>query len=107
MITEGQVRKAIEFHGRIAPQLGKAKEDAVYCERYVKRVVALEKKKFSDKPANVQEREAYASDAYHKALIEEAKAIGRLEEIRAAKDHAQLIIEVWRTLEANHRAAVH
>ncbi|MGO9171979.1 MAG: hypothetical protein ACLP7P_08455 [Rhodomicrobium sp.] len=107
MITEGQVRKAIEFHGRVAADLGKAKENAIYCERYVKRVVALERKKHADKPANIQEREAYASDAFHKALIEEAKAAGELEKIRAAREHAQLTIEVWRTLEANHRAAIH
>lgn len=107
MISEAQVKRAHDFHGRSAADLGRAKENAVYHERYTKRVLALEKKKLADKPANVQEREAYASDAYLKALIEEAKAAGELEKIKAAREHADLTIRLWQTLEANHRAALH
>ena len=105
MISEGEMRRALNFLQESAAEVGKLRENAIYTERQTKRILAFGKQAHSDKPANVQEREAYAADAYHKAIMAEAKALGQWEYIKARRDHAATLIEVWRTLEANHRAA--
>lgn len=107
MIEARDVKRALEFHGRNARTLGNARERLVLAERRIKRVTALVKRAYSDKPAHVQEREAFASDEYEAASVEESKAAGDYEYQRAAMDNAKLTIEIWRTLEANHRAAAH
>ncbi len=59
--------------------------------------------KVSDLPITAQEREAYASEAYAAAMEEEARAAAALDEVKAARAHARLTVDIWRRLEASHR----
>ncbi len=100
-VTDRELMLAIEFDGRSASELRTRTERALIAEGNLKRVKAQMMKTFSGLPITAQEREAYASEA--SAMEEEAKAAAALEEIKAARAHARLTIDVWRTLEASHR----
>jgi hypothetical protein len=102
-ITDRQLMQAIDFDGRSAAELRACMERASIAEGNLKRVKALEMKKVSDLAVTAQEREAYASEAYALAMEEEARAAAALEEVKAARAHARLTIDIWRTLEASHR----
>ena len=73
-VTERQLVQAVEFDGR-------SSADIWAC----------------------MEREGYASETCAAPMVEEAKAAAALEEIKAARAHARLTIDIWRTLEASHR----
>jgi hypothetical protein len=103
MISDMQLMSAIDFDGRSAAELRLCIERALAAEGNVKHVKAIEMKKVSTLPIAAQEREAFASDAYVAAMVEEAKASAALEELKAARSHARLTIDIWRSLEASHR----
>jgi hypothetical protein len=104
MIPDHQLLSAIEFDATSAIELRNCVERALVAEGNLKRVKALEMRKYDHLPLSAQEREAYASEAYEAAMIEEAKATAALEQLKAARSHARLTIEIWRTLENSHRA---
>ncbi len=104
MISDRQLLSSIEFDGKSAAELRVRMEHALVAEGNLKRAKALEMKKFDQLPIAAQEREAYASEAYAVAVIEQARAAAALEELKAARAHARLTIEIWRTLETSHRA---
>lgn len=102
-VTDRQLMQAIDFDGESVGALRACTERALLAEGRLKRVKAQVMKSFADLAVTAQEREAYASDTYAAALEEEAKAAAALEEIKAARAHARLTIDIWRTLEASHR----
>lgn len=102
-MTDRELMLAIEFDGRSASELRACVERALIAEGNLKRVKAQMMKTCSGLPVTAQEREAYASEAYAVAMEEAAKAAAALEEIKAARAHARLTIDVWRTLEASYR----
>ena len=95
--------QAVDFDGRSAAELRSRIERALIANGNVKRVKAIEMKNFSDLPIAAQEREAYASEAYAAAMEAEAKAEAALDEIKAARAHVRLTIDIWRALGASHR----
>ena len=103
MVTGGHLMQAVDFDGRSAGELRSRIERALIANANVKRVKAIEMKNFSDLAIAAQEREAYASEAYAAAMEVEAKAEAALKEIKAARTHARLTIDIWRILEASHR----
>jgi hypothetical protein len=103
MVTDNELMRAVDFDGRSAAALRACMERARIAEGNLKRVKAQVMKAFSELPVTAQEREAYASESYATALEEEAKAAAALEEIKAARAHARLTIDIWRALEASHR----
>lgn len=104
MLSDEQVERALDWLRDSANDLGKAKEKAVLTERMVKHIKALEMKRHSDLGVAAQEREAFASKAYVDAVIEEAKAAGGYETMRALREAASAKIESWRSQSANFRA---
>lgn len=104
VISDKQLMRAIEFDGTSAAALGACIQRAALAEGQLKRVKALEMKKVDHLPLAAQEREAYASGAYEAAMIEDAQATAALEELKAARAHARLTVEIWRTFESSHRA---
>jgi hypothetical protein len=104
MISDTQLLSAIEFDGASAGELRTCIERALIAEGNLKRVKAMEMRKHDHLPLGAQEREAYASEAYEAAMIEEARAAAALEYIKAARAHARLTIEIWRSMESLHRA---
>lgn len=104
LVSDADVEKALDWLRDNAPEIGTAKANAVRAERMTKHVKALEMKKHNALAVSAQEREAYASDAYVKALDEEAMAAGEYEKMRGLREAAALKIETWRSASANYRA---
>ena len=105
MITVDQVEKAQQYLIDSAAEIGRAVENAIRSERMLKHIKALEMKKRNENALGAQEREAYASDAYKVALLEEAVSAGELAKVRALRDAAESVIRVWQSENANMRAA--
>lgn len=62
-------------------------------------------KRHNDKALGAQEREAYASEAYLKALNEDAGYTARLISLMAEIDAAKITVDIWRTEKATERAS--
>lgn len=105
MITVEQVEKAQQYLIDSAAEIGRAVENAIRSERMLKHIKALEMKKRNESALGAQEREAYASDAYKEALLEEAVSAGELAKVRALRDAAESVIRIWQSENANMRAA--
>jgi hypothetical protein len=105
MITVEQVEKAQQYLIDSAAEIGRAVENAIRSERMLKHIKALEMKKRNENALGAQEREAYASDAYKTALLEEAVSAGELAKVRALRDAAESVIRIWQSENANMRAA--
>jgi len=105
MITLDQVERAQQYLIDSAKEIGEAVERAIKSERMLKHIKAIEMKKRNEQALGAQEREAYASDNYREALMEEAVAAGKLAELRALRDAAESVIRVWQSENANQRAA--
>lgn len=104
MITNEQAEQAAEFLLRKAGELGRAKAEAIKCERMLKVTLATEKKRHHDQPANVQEREALISSKYQAAIDAEFTANLAHETAKAVWAAVEMEIEVWRTQQATARA---
>jgi hypothetical protein len=105
MITIQQVEKAQQYLIDSAAEIGIAVENSIRAERMLKHIKALEMKKRNESALGAQEREAYASDAYKEALLEEAVSAGELAKVRALRDAAESVIRIWQSENANMRAA--
>jgi TfoX/Sxy family transcriptional regulator of competence genes len=103
MISDQEVMEAVRYDGQSALSMGAAVERAMLASAKLKRVKAQQMSRHPDLALSAQEREAYASKAYHLAAVEEAKAVAALEELKASRAHARLCIEIWKTVEASHR----
>lgn len=105
MITIEQVEKAREFLIDSAADFGRATERAIRAERMLKHIKALQMKMRNESALGAQEREAYASEAYKEALLEEAVACGELAKLKALREAADMTIRIWQSENANHRMA--
>jgi len=105
MITIDQVEKAQQYLIDSAAEIGRAVENAIRSERMLKHIKALEMKKRNEQALGAQEREAYASEIYKEALLEEAVSAGELAKVRALRDAAESVIRIWQSENANMRAA--
>lgn len=103
IVTNDSVERALSYLRDSAQDIGRAKEAMILAERMTKHVLALEMKKH-DGGVAAQEREARASAKYREAILEEAKAAGAYEYMRALRDAASARVEAWRSECANHRA---
>lgn len=104
-MTIQQVEKAQQYLIDSAAEIGKAVENAIRSERMLKHIKALEMKKRNEQALGAQEREAYASEIYKEALLEEAVSAGELAKVRALRDAAESVIRIWQSENANMRAA--
>ncbi len=105
IVNEPQVRAALEHMHDAPARLGSAKHRAIRAERMLKHTKALTMKLHNALPISAQEREAYASEAYLKALNEDAAAAAALAEIQAHVEAARMVVDIWRTEESSARAA--
>jgi hypothetical protein len=103
IVTEQEIEKALDWLRDNAAEMGEAKKRAVLANNMLRHIKALEMKKHGGSAA-AQEREAYASDAYHRALYEDAVAAGEYEKMKSLREAAALKIEAWRSEQANFRS---
>lgn len=106
IIIDDQVLRGALAAIQAAPRaLAKATHEARRAEGMLKHFKALEMKRHNEKSAAVQEREAYASEAYKQALEADARAAANLALQRAEFDAAKMVIELYRTQSATERAS--
>ena len=103
IVTDDELEKALSWLRDNANEIGEAKRRMVLANNMLRHIKALEMKKH-DGSAAAQEREAYASDAYKRALYEDAVAAGEYEKMKALREAAALKIETWRSEQANYRS---
>jgi hypothetical protein len=103
LISDRQFVAALKFDSSSIDELSACVARSLRAEGAVKRVKALEMQKVAHLPLAAQEREAFASDAWHEAMLEEAAAAAALEQVKAARAHARLTIEIWRSMEGSYR----
>jgi len=103
-IADLQVMAAVDFDRTSCATLASRVEASILADGQLKRVKAVEMRKHDQLPLAAQEREAHASKAYRDAVANYAKAMAALEDIKAARAHARLTIDIWKALEASHRS---
>lgn len=104
IVTETELEKALDFLRDNARALGEAKERVVKAGHMLKHIESLEFKKSEAKSAEAKKADARTSDAFVEAILEDAKAAGEYEMMRALREAAALKIESWRSEQATWRA---
>lgn len=104
IVADDTVSKALAYLADDPHPLALARKDVVDAENEAKRVFA---KAFMAADGSVASREATAtaSEVYVDAKATESDAILELERHKARVKAAEMIIEVWRSENANARAA--
>lgn len=87
-----------------AKRLKAVEASASSAEDMVKHVIAIQKGYSEEKTEAGREREAYASDAYVKAIAEKAQWIGELAELKALYKAADIKLRIYQTMRADARA---
>ena len=104
IVSDAELQKALDFLRDNAVQLGNARAEMVRAGHMLKVTKAIEMKRHNEMSAAKAEVEAYTSDAYKKALCEDAAATGEFEAMKALREAAAMKIEAWRSEQANYRA---
>lgn len=104
-MTFEEAEKAQQYLVDSAFPYGNARAEATLAENRLRRVKALAMKASGQNSVSAQEREAYASDAYEKALGELFETTRKVEEIKAAREAARVRVDLWRSYNANMRGA--
>lgn len=104
IVTDESIERALDWLRDNADEIGAAKHAAVKSEHMLRHHKAIAMKLSGEKNVSAQEREAYASEAYGKAIDTCADAAGHYEKLKALREAAALRIEVWRSSSANYRA---
>lgn len=105
MITQEEAEHSAQVLIDTAKPLGMATARAVKADRMLKHIKALEMKKRNESALGAQEREAYASEAYKEALLEDATAAGELAALKAYREGHEAKIRMHQTEQATLRAS--
>ena len=107
MITEEEIEKCLDFKRDMAVSIAQAMHDRVQIENFRKSKLAL---LFFEAPSHFKigekEQWAYAHKEYQEVIKGLAAAVQEHEKLRQLISAADAKIEVWRTIQANHRAGV-
>jgi beta-phosphoglucomutase-like phosphatase (HAD superfamily) len=104
LVSEADVERALDFLRDNARDIGEAKAAAVKAEHMLRHIKAVAMKISGEPSVSAQEREAYASDQYMKAIENAAEAAGVYEQMKALREAAAMKIESWRTQSSNYRS---
>lgn len=102
MIAEERAEAAVVYLRDTAAQCGQARGHLAYCEGNLRRIKALG---MLSEEGSLGDREAHAlaSPGYLAALEALQNATAGYETIRALREAADLLIQVWRTQQSNQR----
>lgn len=100
-----RAEKATAYLIESAADIAEAKADLVQAEHMLRVTKAIAMKQSDERSAAAQEREAYASPEYRKAIDAVRENTRAYEELRAKREAAKIRIEYWRSLNANQRSA--
>ena len=105
MIEQSRAIKAVEFLVDMAAEYGSARADAARAENMLRVTKLFVMKSSGENAISAQERDAYASAEYRKAVDEVFEATRDMEVLKARIEAAKAVIEVWRSLNAGQRSA--
>jgi len=88
-----------------AAEIAAAKGDMLRAENMLRVTKALAMRHSGENSAAAQEREAYASEQYQRAVDDLAEAAKDYEKLRSLREAAKMQIEYFRSVNANQRAA--
>jgi hypothetical protein len=103
LVPDSEVEEALDLLRDSADAIGDARADMIQASGMIKHVKALVMMANNELSGYAQEREAYASPEYIKALAEESKAAGRFETLKAKREAAAQTIGAWQTASKNYR----
>lgn len=103
-VRDEDVEEALDWLRDNSQEAAAAKAYRVYCEEFRKSQKSILMKESASKNVSAQERDAYAHPKYLEHLRELQKAVYQDELMRAKRARCELVIEAWRTQEANYRA---
>ena len=107
MITEEEIEKCLDFKRDMAPLVAQALHDRTQLDNFRKAKLSL---LFFEAPSHFKigekEQWAYAHKDYQEVITGLAAAVQEHERLRQLLSAADAKIEVWRTIQANHRAGV-
>lgn len=95
--------KARQYLVDSAYPYGDAQARKAKAEAMLRHVKALAMKASGENAVSAQEREAYASDQYMKAIEDLFEATKEAERIKASREAARHTIDYWRSVEASAR----
>ncbi len=95
--------RALDYLRDSAPEVGKARAEAIKAEKYLKHVEALLVKASTATSSEKRVAEARCDDRWLKAAYDEAEAVGRFETLKSTREAAAAKIEAWRSEQANYR----
>jgi hypothetical protein len=104
-IDQERAAGAVEYLINSAAEYGAARADAIRAEAMLRVTKSLAMKSSGEKSVTAQEREAYASEPYLKAVDDLFDAVKAAETLKAQRESANATIEFWRTRAANERGA--
>lgn len=104
MITEKRLEEALKFISETDEEQAKLSAGLEYLKDKAKREKALHiLSNNTDNSITLKEQRYYASDEYSKHIEEKSALAERVNVIDNKRAKEQLIIDVWRTLEASRR----
>jgi len=104
MITEKRLEEALKFISETDEEQAKYSSGLEYLKDKAKREKALHiVNNNSDSSVTLKEHRYYASDEYKRHIEEKAALAEKVNIIDNKRAKEQLIIDVWRTLEASRR----
>lgn len=104
IVSDDNISTALKYLAQDPHPVALARKDVLDCENACKAMFA---KLFLEGTGSVKERECYVEDAqvYQQLKAEEAEAIFELERHKARTRAADMLIETWRSEQANARIA--
>src|SRR5437899_9373703 len=105
MISDEALEKALDYLRDTAETSASARANRLYLEDYSRVLRATIMSEHLAEPVNAQERHAYADIRFRNHLEGLKQAIFEDERFRFLRDAASVKIEVWRSQQANERAA--
>lgn len=98
MIDEADAEKCVEWLIKNVTKAAQARAQREHLEAYTKVIKARLMAEFADKPATIQEREAYAHPDYEAHLEALREAIEIDEQYRWRKEAAATKVSVWQSI---------
>ena len=105
MVDADKLLEQIERMAKVAEQFAKAKSDRVHLEQYRKSLKAILMSESGAPHANAREQEAYSAQRYIDHLEALRQAVEVEERLKWKLDALKLLVEIWRSHQANTRFA--
>jgi hypothetical protein len=105
LISDDQADDALHSLLDNAREVALARGAVVRCEAMLKHVKAIYTLRSNMTSFTAKEAEAMASHAYRQAIDDHADAVVAFEELKAKRENCIMTIEMWRSAQANLRAA--